>query len=241
VRSRAELTPADVAELYALYDCYYAGGGEVVFSEDLAGKSHVIELREGTTLRGFSTLVTQSFVADGEPGLALFSGDTVIHHEYWGEQGLARAFCRFAGSVKARHATDRPLYWFLISKGYRTYRYLDAFAHRYFPHPGMPTPPLVRRRMEVLAQARFGTSYSRERGLVRFDPPRGYLRPQWCGVRTGLMRHPAVRYFLERNPGFAIGDELVCLVELAEENLRSLARREFVKGVRESVSDIELA
>lgn len=60
-------------------------------------------------------------------------------------------------------------------------------------------------------------------------------------ARAGLMTHPAVRFFFDRNPGFEAGDELVCLTEITEDNLKSLARREFAKGARETTTDIEFA
>lgn len=231
LRARDELTHAEIDALYALYDRYYGGAGEAAFREDLAAKSHVIVLSEGAETRGFSTLALQPFSVDGAAGLAIFSGDTIVHHEYWGEQALARVFCRFAGATKAANP-DVRLYWFLISKGYRTYRYLQAFTHRYFPHPRAATPAPMRRRMDVLARARFGAAYLSESGIVRFEPPRGYLRPQWCGARAGLLARDDVRFFFERNPGYHAGDELVCIAELAETNLRSLARREFAAGMR---------
>jgi len=215
--------------MFALYDRYYEGAGESAFREDLAAKSHVIELRVGPVLRGFSTVALQPFECGEERGLALFSGDTIIDHEFWGEQALARAFCRLAGRVSAEHP-ERRLYWFLISKGYRTYRYLHAFARRYYPHPVLPTPAAMQQRMDMLAYARFGEAYLRSAGIVRFVPARGFLRPSWSGVREGLRDRAEVRYFLQRNPGHAAGDELVCLTELTQGNLRSVAAREFADG-----------
>jgi len=232
VRPRSEIAAREIAEMFALYDRYYGGAGEDAFRDDLAAKSHVIELRDADVLRGFSTVALQPFECAGEQELALFSGDTIIDHAYWGEQALAKAFCRFAGEVSAEHPGTR-LYWFLISKGYRTYRYLHAFARRYFPHPDAPTPQAMQQRMDVLARARFGDAYLPERGIVRFEPARGFLRHAWGGVRDGLRERAEVRYFLERNPGHASGDELVCLTELTHANLRSVAAREFAEGRRE--------
>ena len=124
----------------------------------------------------------------------------------------------------------RPVYWFLITKGYRTYRYLHAFAHRYFPHPHEATPPEMQACMDTLAKSRFGDAYRADLGIVQFDPVRGYLRPPWSGIRAGLRPRPEVRLFLDRNAGYVDGDELVCLTELSESNLRSIARREFLCG-----------
>jgi hypothetical protein len=70
------------------------------------------------------------FEAEGAPIMALFSGDTIISHHHWGEQELAHAWCYFAGQIK-RQCPELPLYWFLIVKGHRTYRYLPAFTRRF--------------------------------------------------------------------------------------------------------------
>lgn len=229
VRRAADLSPDDIAAMHALHDRYYGGGDAATFREDMTAKSDVIVLTEDGELRGFSTLAVQRLDAPGDGGWAIFSGDTIIDHEYWGEQALARAFCRHAGRLSARHPGD-PLYWFLISKGYRTYRYLHAFARRFYPHPHEATPPVVQRRMDWLASARFGACYRPDLGIVRFEPVRGFLRAPWSAVREGLRARADVAFFLERNPGYARGDELVCIAELSESNLRSVARREFVEG-----------
>lgn len=229
IRRSSELDAGEIAAMFGLYGHYYGGADEAIFRADLAQKSHVILLSDKSAIRGFSALATQQLDLPDECALAIFSGDTIIDQAYWGEEALARAFCRFAGETQARHPEVR-LYWFLISKGYRTYRYLDAFARRYYPHPAEATPLAMRRRMDALASARFGESYLRELGIVRFDPVRGYLRSPWNGVRTGLKERPEVRYFLERNPGYAEGDELVCIAELSAQNLRSIAGREFTEA-----------
>ena len=39
-------------------------------------------------------------------------------------------------------------------------------------------------------------------------------------------------FFLRSNPGYLRGEELVCLTELASDNLRPLARRVFEQGLR---------
>jgi len=88
--------------------------------------------------------------------------------------------------------------------------------------------------METLARARFGDAYDASTGLVRFERSRGHLRQPWAAVRGNLQeRHAAVRFFLERNPRFHAGDEMVCLTELSAMNLRSFARRAFLRGLND--------
>jgi hypothetical protein len=230
VRRRDTLTEAEVTRMHAIYASYYDATSRALFADDLAGKSHVIELAADGEVCGFSTLALLPFEHRGVPNLALFSGDTIIDQAHWGDQALVAAFCRFAGTLKARD-TARPLFWFLISKGYRTYRYLSLFAHRYYPSHAGPTPVPMRERLEALGRQKFGTAFDAASGVIRFAESHGHLKPQWADVRPQLLVHPVVRYFLDCNPGYAHGDELACLTELDAGNLRSFARRAFVEGL----------
>lgn len=231
VRERGALTDGDVAAMARLFDRYYDGGAPAQFLRDLDGKTHVIELRDGAALCGFSTLCVYESDAAGGPIRVIFSGDTIIDHAYWGEQSLALAFCRFAGALKAA-APARPLYWLLISKGHRTYRYLHLFAHRYHPRhdAGEAAAAPLARLTDALARQRFGGAYDGATGLVRFGAAATRLRPQWHDERDAKRRSPAIAYFLERNPQHARGDELVCLCELEPANLRSFALHAFRAG-----------
>jgi hypothetical protein len=229
VRERRSLGAADAAAMYALYHASYEATSRARFERDLAGKDHVIELREGDVLRGFSTLEVLRLDVAGGPCNVLFSGDTVIERDFWGEHTLALAFCEFAGRLKAAQP-QVPLYWFLISKGYRTYRYLSVYARRYFPHHGEPTPPAEQRLLDAMARHKFREAYDPAAGLVRFPQSQGHLRDALSGVRDGLLERPEVRFFLERNPRYAQGEELACMTELAAANLRSHALRAFEAG-----------
>lgn len=233
VRERSALNADDVAAMACLFDRYYEGANPGQFAHDLAGKTHVIELRDGNALCGFSTLCVDDVDASAgqpRPIRVIFSGDTIIDHAYWGEQALALAFCRFAGSIKSADP-GRPLYWLLISKGHRTYRYLHLFARSYHPrHDGAVSPSLARLAAD-LAQRRFGDAYDPRTELVRFGPAATRLRPQWHDERSEKRPSPAVAYFLRRNPQYAQGDELVCLCELEPSNLRSFALNAFREGM----------
>jgi hypothetical protein len=220
--------------MYDLYSKYYAGTSWEIFRADLGKKDYVILLwDEQNKLQGFSTLAVLKFEFEGQVSQAIFSGDTIINHQYWGEQTLTLAWCRLAGKIKAE-AAQLPLYWFLIVKGYRTYRYLPIFAKTFYPNWRYPTPPRYQVLMDYLARAKFGENYDPEAGLVRFAISQGHLRDSWAEIKEGFANKPDIRYFLERNPEYYKGDELVCLMELSEDNMRSHARRGFLEGMPQS-------
>ena len=124
-----------------------------------------------------------------------------------------------------------PLYWFLISKGYRTYRYLSVYARRYYPHHAESTPATQQRLLDAMARHKFREAYDPATGLIRFAQSQGHLRPALAGVRDGLLERPEVRFFLARNPRYGEGDELACMTELRLDNLRSHAQRAFAAGL----------
>ena len=228
VLPREWIAPEDVAAMYRLYATHYLDTDTSTFERDLAGKTHVLVLAdEGGALCGFSTLelYATSDVA-GMPIRVVFSGDTIIAPAHWGNSALAFEWLRFVGQEKRRRR-HLPLYWLLIVKGHRTYRYLSTFARRYTPHhePGSDAGEEALR--DALASAKFGTAYDPASGVARFGPNGGRLSEPLADVSETHRSRPAVAYFLERNPGYRRGDELVCVCELADSNLRPLARRVF--------------
>lgn len=218
-------------ELHRLFKRHYDNVSWELFSADFAEKDFVILLRRGPggKVAGFSTQKVLRAEAGGHEMRVLFSGDTVIDKEAWGEQGLVRAWCRLAGALKSQRP-DTPLYWLLICKGYRTYLYLPLFFAEYWPRHELPTPPKKQALLDAFAKAKFGRAYSAKTGLLKFKEAKGNLTSALAEVPAGRRDDPRVAYFLKRNPGFAKGDELVCLTEVSEANTKGLAKRLYKDG-----------
>ncbi len=226
-RTVASLSSSEIFAMFDLYHRYYAASERTRFEADLRDKDYVILLKDVEGIfRGFSTLAVYDFDFAGRARRALYSGDTIIHHDFWGSQALPLAWCQMAGRIKAE-APEIPLYWFLIVKGHRTYRYLSLFARRFYPTWRYPTPADVHALMDHLAAGKFGEHYDPRRGVVHFHRSRGHLRGDWARIPEHVRNKPDVRFFLQRNPDYHRGDELVCLTELHADNLRSHALRAF--------------
>ena len=216
--------------MYALFERYYLATSPQMFARDLASKDTVILLHdEENRLCGFSTLATCTMNVGGETIRIVFSGDTIVERAHWGSHALAFAWIRHIGKIAAQ-APGIPLFWLLIVKGHRTYRYLPAWMLDFTPDWRHPADTWLTALKDATATARFGTAYDREAGVLRFAASQGHLAPEWAGVTPREALRPDVRFFLERNPGYARGDELVCLGELAASNLRPLMRRLFLQG-----------
>jgi len=220
-----------IRAMFDLYMCYYEATTRELFSADLLAKDQVILLYDDTSiLRGFSTLKLIDSQWNGQPYRVIFSGDTIVHHLFWGEQALAFTWIRRAGEIKAEQP-NTPLYYLLIVKGHRTYRYLQAFTLTYYPHWKNVTPKFMQGLMDQLGERMFSQYYRHDKGVVHFSVSRGQLRPEWAEPSNEVRRRPEVQFFLKKNPGYRLGDELLCLTELCSDNLRPLSRRLFEAGM----------
>lgn len=207
---------------FALFRSSYDGTSRARFEHDLAEKQHIILLhdRESGALKGFSTVLVRAIDSPRGPATVVFSGDTVIDREYWGQKQLQLAFARLLAVLKLR-APARPLYWFLISKGYRTYLLLANAFPRAVPRAGVDEEPGLRAMLDRLASERFAAQYDAVRGVVRYDTPHERVRDGIAPVTADALANRHVRFFVERNPEHGSGVELACLADV---RIRDLAR-----------------
>ncbi len=225
VKSVRELTEEDRNGMCRLMESYYANVTRQGFERDLAEKEWVILLHEvaGGELRGFSTLMRMEEEIDGEPVTAFFSGDTVVDRRFWSETVLPRLWGRLVFTL-AEGITDRKVYWFLISSGYKTYRFLPVFFKTFYPCCDHHCPDQVRRIMERLAFRKFSTGYDAERGVVSLREATP-LKAGVADVTERRLKDRHVAFFQAINPGHVHGDELVCLTEVAFTNLTPAGKR----------------
>lgn len=205
----AALAPAARDAMWALLDRHYTDVTRARFDADLAAKQHAILLWAGGELRGFSTIAVLDGEAEGRPFRAVYSGDTVIDAEFQGQSALQLAFYRYIFGTRLERP-GLPLFWFLISKGYKTYLLLTRNFPEHWPRRDAATPRWQQAVLDQLATRKFGAAYQRDRGILVFDPPQGRLRPGVAPVEV-VADDPDVAFFVARNPGHADGDELCCL------------------------------
>lgn len=206
--------------MYELFAAAYVGSGPGEFESDLADKHWVIRIFSRTgALEGFSTVRLEPDRVLGRDLCFLFSGDTVMAREARGGSALAGAFTHVMRRVLG-DAGGSQVWWMLLSKGHRTYRYLPLYFRRWHPMPGRAADALESALLERFCSRRYGQAWKSDRGLVVFDPPRERMNDREAAIAPARLNDPAIRFFLERNPGFASGDELACLAEVSEDNLR---------------------
>ena len=224
IRRAAALSLDEQRELHRLHARFFDNAGWDEFQADFAEKDYVITAADASEYLAFSTIKLHDELVDGRRTVFLFSGDTIVHPDYWQANLLAPAFSAFLGRMIDDYG-EVPLYWFLITKGYRTYMYLPTFFEDYYPRPDAPTPPAIRRLIEYIARRRFGDRYDPETGIIGFDGGRDYLNADLRRVPELRADGKYVSFFLKANPGYGRGDELACLTRCARDNIKPLGLR----------------
>jgi len=227
----ATLSDEVIGKMADLYLSNFDGSSTAIFREDLAEKDEVLLVYQEDELVGFTTLKILQFRHAGNQARAVYSGDTIVAPQHWGQQVLAFAWIAHVGEIK-RQAPHLPLFWFLLVKGHRTFRYLSVFSKSFFPHWAEDRADL-KILADHLAAAKFGSHYDPVSGLVRFPESRGHLRREIAEPSAEEREKPATRFFLEKNPGYRLGHELVCICELETFNMKPLTARIFSKAAKE--------
>lgn len=223
----SQLSRLEKEEMFSLLSRYFQGVIWQNFLEDLRQKNWVILLRLQGILTGFSTLLFYPTCYQGEEILVVYSGDTITDPSTWSSPALAQAWVK---GISTLHQTQqKPLYWLLISSGYRTYRFLSIFTKTFYPRYDCPTPPEWQEKIHFLASQRFQSAYDRATGIVRFSQPQ-VLCPQLRPIPSTKLKDPHVAFFVEKNPGHEQGDELVCLTEFTQSNVTKAGLRVWQTG-----------
>ncbi len=224
IREIAEIDPATEERFFAIHCRYFENTAREIFLRHLREKEKVIVLEDSSgVIQGFSTLKVLCVSTGGQARHAIFSGDTIIEQAYWKSPELVRIFTFYAGRLKKMLGPETALYWFLISKGYKTYRFLPLYARRFYPTFREPFPEKEKQILDAFARALYPGEYNPETGLITFQQPAGNLRPGTAQISAKCLRDADIRFFSQANPDHMKGVELACITELSAANLRSIA------------------
>ena len=162
-----DLNQETIEKMWCVFDKYYYGSNKETFMNDLFDKTYVFLLKdkESKKIIGFSTI--KEFRLPDIKGRFLFSGDTIVEKEYWGKNSLGVEFARFLFNEKIKKP-HIPLYWNLISKGYKTYLLLANNFENYYPNPYKETPVKYKEMIDGCGRYLFGRKYNSQKGVIEF-------------------------------------------------------------------------
>lgn len=224
----ADLVESDVERMYTLMDAHFDGMEWERFKADLLEKETVLLMRNpsGGLVEGFSTAMTIDTVVDDVPIRAVFSGDTIINKEFWGEKTLGILWLQHVFNIK-KASGEKRVFWFLVSMGYKTYRLMRLFFKNYWPRHSALTPEFESNLINHLGKLKFTFNFDPSNGVISFDGSREKLRCGVADVDASRIADKDIAFFIERNPGWNKGNELVCVAEICGGNLRPRIARTF--------------
>lgn len=222
---RSALNAEQIERMYELMTIYYDGVCKEKFVSDLYEKEWVLLLEDNIskTIQGFTTMVIMRTISGGALIRAVFSGDTIIDKNFRGQLELVKIWLDFALNVLLPQENSK-LYWFLISKGYKTYKLFPLFFLRFYPGFNQVDNSEMKKILDALALKKFPSEYDAAQGIIR---PEEADRLK-CGreeITGHKLQDPHIKFFIEKNPNFWKGEELCCLLEISWDNLTGYGKK----------------
>jgi hypothetical protein len=207
-----KLTKVERTQLLELFVKYYDNVTPDNFYLDLDKKDRIILLRDKHTkkIKGFSTIKKIHVETGGRDIYALFSGDTIIDSDYWGQAALGVEFVKNLMRIKLNHPTHE-VYWFLISKGFKTYLLLAKNFKNFYPRYNIVTPPEMRALIEKLAMQIYPEHFDRQTQIIKVGGVLYKLKKQIAPIGERERQIPDINFFDQMNPNWQQGDELCCI------------------------------
>lgn len=222
--SIARLKSSEARTMYSIYKKYYANTVFEIFEKDLYGKTGVFIIREPkkNKIVGFSTIIERDFQVHGKLVHGFFSGDTIIEEAYWGSRALQRAMFRYVISFKIKHFSQ-PIYWILISKGFKTYLLLANNYLTYYPNVAQDNEHLLE-YVEAYCDQFFNEYYNTKTQLIDFGQNYQCLKADVAPITNQMREKNAKIAFFEKiNPTWEKGTELPCIGVLTWSDLFKIA------------------
>lgn len=217
VRPIKDFKDEEISRMFDLMNTFYDSMVKEVFLKDFYAKDFCLVLYAEDELVGFTTQKVMEFDVDGKTIRGVFSGDTIIHKEYWGDPELFRVWCKFW----FEYSKDIDnFYWFLICKGYKTYRILPLFWQRYYPSVNEETPEFEKKIIDAYATAIYPDEYNPKTGVIEYRKEKDKLKAGVADIGERELRRKEVRFFVDKNPGYINGNDIACLAKLDRDMLK---------------------
>ena len=217
------LSSGDIEMMYELMDTFYDNMTKKKFLRDLSKKDYCIVLRdENTRIWGFSTQQIMHIPVGEKVANGVFSGDTIIHKDYWGSMELFIVFAKFFFEFEEQYG---DFYWFLICKGYKTYRMLPTFYNIFYPNYKEETPEEVKAIMDAFGKYYSIEEYDEKTGVICYKGIKDKLKENYADISEERLSNKNIAFFASKNPGYINGDEIVCITKLTKSNLKPRVKR----------------
>lgn len=201
------------------------------FKKDLKNKDYIGVLNDNKNrIQGFTTYVINPKNYFNKHYNILFSGDTVISENFIGSQALTKGWAESVAYFIKKYPTKKLL-WYLMSKGYRTYLYLPFFLQKYYPALDKNRNNLkLKKIINEFSNHLFPESWNEKTGIIKFKKKLGQIKLKHI-LKSSEKKNKHIEFFIEKNPGYINGDELVCMAEINIDNLMRFPKKILINSL----------
>lgn len=220
----SDLTEKNINTMFELMSEYFDNLKKENFISDFSKKEDVMIMKdENGEIKGFSTLAILDLPVKNETVKLLFQGDSIIHHDYWGDTDSIKTWIEYV-YIKLDSFTEK-FYWLLLSKGYKTYKYLPVFFNEFYPRVNIGTPEFEQEIMDNYGYTYYKEAYNKEKGIIEMNQTKDYLKDWVAEVPESKLKDKNIEFFVQKNSDYRKGNELVCLASITRENLKKSGRK----------------
>lgn len=221
IKSVNEYSESEISAMYSIMAEFYDNTDEAVFRRDFFDKDYCLALYlENGSLVGFTTQKILELDANGKKINGIFSGDTIIHKDYWGDIELFQVWAKFWFEFAEKYD---EFYWFLICKGYKTYRIMPLFWKEFYPNYREETPEYEQNIINAYASALYPDEYNPETGVIEYKSVKDKLKNGVANVGEHEMKNKDIAYFCKANPNYINGNDLACIAKIDKAKLKRRA------------------
>ncbi len=230
-----KLSDNDRLKMFNLMKIYYENISWDNFNRDLNEKEWVVILRNNENdIVGFSTIMIIDHPDNEISVKGIFSGDTIVHKDYRGQYLLQITWFKFILFELPQLHPDHKLYWILTTKGYKTYRLMTDNFKNFFPRFDRHTPRFENNLINVFSLIKFSEKFNSDNGTLHYDGKKDKVRQGVAEITEKHLENPHIAFFVEKNPGYVNGDELICIAEASLDNVEPFMQDIILNDLKEN-------
>jgi hypothetical protein len=211
-----KISDIDIKQMHRVFVKYYYNADYTTFCKDIKKKEGAIILKrvDDDGIVGFSTIALIDNKINGKRRIGVFSGDTVIEKEFWGTPKLQTAFLSFIFKTRIKYPTA-SLYWFLISKGYKTYLLMANNWPSYYPRYDKINDQKRQAIIKSFSNQLFNGYFDESTCLLKFGNNYQKLKEDVAEITEEMKeKFPKIAFFEKINPSWREGTELPCIGDI---------------------------
>ncbi len=213
-----EYTEQETATMFSLMNEFYDNVDSQSFYRDFYDKDYCLTLYHETDgLVGFTTQKLIDLEIDGKTVHGMFSGDTIIHKDHWGSSELFRVWANFWFDFAEKYD---EFYWFLICKGYKTYRIMPLFWTEFYPNYKSDIPEYEQKIIDAYASTLYPNEYNPQNGVIEYTSIKDKLKDGVADIGESQLKNKDIAFFCKSNPNYYKGNDLACLARIDKSLLK---------------------